>query len=199
LRLRDAASVMGAASFRRLLAAGTLLSVATVSDAFVYLALQRQMTFDERLVPLLFVGTAFAFMALAIPLGRLADRYGRVTVFLTGYAALLGVYALLLTPSAGMAGLLAALGLLGTYYAATDGVLAAVTSAFVPERLLASGLAVVVTGTSLGRLVASIAFGALWVTVGLQVALAIFGGALCIAAAVAVFALRGLNASLDRA
>ena len=46
-----------------------------------------------------------------------------------------------------------ALGLLGAYYAATDGVLMAMTSAVLPESLRTSGLGVLTTVTSLGRLI----------------------------------------------
>ena len=65
-------------------------------------------------------------------------------------------------PSFGLLGLGIYLILLGTYYAATDGVLMALASATVPEHLRGSGLALLVTATSLAKLVASIAFGALW-------------------------------------
>ena len=44
------------------------------------------------------------------------------------------------------------LGLLGAYYAATDGVLMALASAVVPDELRASGLALLVTATSIARL-----------------------------------------------
>jgi MFS family permease len=179
--IKDAAKLLQGAAFRRVLIAGTLLSGATMSDAFVYLALQRRMAFDEALVPLLFVGTAVAFTALAIPLGRLSDRIGRVPVFLGGYIALIGVYAILLGGTIGVPQLLLVLGLFGVYYAATDGVLPALASTLLPERLIGSGLSLVVTGTSLGKLVASIAFGALWATAGLATAVTCFGIGLVLA------------------
>jgi MFS family permease len=181
----EAARLVKDTPFRRVLIAGTILSIATVSDAFVYLALQRRMAFDESLVPLLFVGTAVAFTALAIPLGRLSDRIGRVPVFLGGYVSLIAVYIVLLAPSIGATELLLALGLLGAYYAATDGVLPALASTLLPERLIGSGLSLVVTGTSLGRLLASIAFGAVWTMAGLTAAITVFGLALVVTGALA--------------
>ena len=75
-----------------------MLGLATVGDAFLYLALQHQLGFDVGLFPLLYVGTALAFMLLAVPVGRLADRVGRGRVFLGGYVALLAVYGVLLRP-----------------------------------------------------------------------------------------------------
>ena len=109
-------------------------------------------------------------MLLAIPIGWLADRLGRMRVFVAGYVLLLLVYTALLVPSVGAAGLALYLLLLGAYYACTDGVLMATASALVPEELRASGLAVIVTATSLAKLVAAILFGLLWTVAGLATA-----------------------------
>ena len=49
---------------------------------------------------------------------------------------------------------------LGAYYAATDGVLMALASSMLPEASRATGLSLIVSATSIGRLFASIAFGA---------------------------------------
>ena len=76
--LRAAARLVAVPEFRRLLVVGSLLALVTVSDAFVYLAMQRRVDFDPVLVPLLFVGSAAAYMTLAVPAGRLADRFARV-------------------------------------------------------------------------------------------------------------------------
>ena len=60
----------------------------TMSDAFVYLALQRRMDFDATAVPAAVRRHARSpSCVLAIPLGRLADRIGRGRVFLGGYVA----------------------------------------------------------------------------------------------------------------
>ena len=85
-------------SFRRLLLAATPLALCSVSDAFVYLTFQRVSDLHVRYFPLLYLGTAFIYLTLAIPLGRLADRVGRWRVFLGGYVGLLGVYTILLWP-----------------------------------------------------------------------------------------------------
>ena len=52
--------------------------------------------------------------------------------------------------------------------------LAALASALLPERLGASGLALLVTGTSVARLLASVMFGALWTWLGIEAAVARF-------------------------
>ena len=84
--------------------AGSALGLATISDGFLYLVLQRRLDFSTGLFPLLYVVTSLFYFVLAVPLGRLADRIGRGRVFVGGYALLLVVYALLLLPCVGVAG-----------------------------------------------------------------------------------------------
>jgi MFS family permease len=129
------------------------------------------------------------FMVLAVPVGRLADRIGRGRVFLGGYVLLLGVYLLLLGPVGGWPLLVGTLGLLGAYYAATDGVLMALGSPVIPAPVRGSGLALLRTTTSLARLFASLAFGALWMVWGIHAAFACFAVALAVAGVLAAFVL----------
>jgi MFS family permease len=128
-------------------------------------------------------------MVLAVPMGRLADRVGRGRVFLAGYVLLLGVYAAVLSPVAGWAVVVAALAMLGAYYAATDGVLMALGSSVVPQDVRGSGLALLRTSTSIARLFASLAFGALWTLWGMNVAIVCFGAALAAATVLAAVVL----------
>jgi MFS family permease len=179
--------------FRRVVVLASGLALATMSDGFVYLLLQRRVDFDPTYLPLLFVGTASAFMLLAVPVGQLADRIGRGKVFLAGYAILVVIYALLLLPTLGVLGLALILVALGAYYAATDGVLMALVSTTLPAEVRASGLAVLVTGTSLARLLASVAFGALWSAYSAETAVATFAVALGIATVAAVVFFRGFE------
>jgi MFS family permease len=179
--------------FRRVVVLATGLAVVTMSDGFVYLLLQRRLDFDPTYLPLLFVGTATAFMLLAVPLGSLADRIGRRKVFLAGYAILVAIYASLLLPAPGLAGLAVILVGLGAYYAATDGVLMALVSTTLPAEFRASGLAVLVTGTSLGRLLASVVFGALWSAYDAETAVAVFAVGLGIATVAATLSFRRLE------
>lgn len=179
--LRAAADLLGVPRFRALVVAASLLGVATISDAFLYLALQRHLDLAPMTFPLLFVGASLAYMLLAVPIGRLADRVGRGRVFLAGYALLLPVYASLLAPAAGLPALAVGLALVGASYAATDGVLAALASASLEEEVRGSGLAVLTTATNLARFVASVAFGALWTWAGLETAVIACGIALAAA------------------
>lgn len=179
--------------FRRVAVLASGLALATMSDGFVYLLLQRRFDFDPTYLPLLFVGTASAFMLLAVPVGSLADRIGRGKVFLAGYAILVLIYFSLLLPTPGVVGLAVILFAFGAYYAATDGVLMALVSTTLASEVRASGLAVLVTGTSLARLLASVVFGALWSAYGAEAAVTVFAVALAIATATATVSFRRLD------
>jgi MFS family permease len=181
IRFRGVGKLLTERHFRRLVIVSALLSLVTVSDSFLYLALQRRMDFSPPLLPLLFVGTSFAYMLLAVPVGRLADRVGRGRVFLGGYALLVAAYASLLQHSIGPVDLGITLLALGAFYAATDGVLAALGSAVLPEHVRATGLSLLAAADTGTTLLASIVFGALWTFVGLTTALIAFGGALVLA------------------
>ncbi|MER7201054.1 MFS transporter, partial [Streptomyces sp. NPDC000188] len=168
---RSALALLRRREVRRTTVCALLLGLATVSDSFVYLLLQRRLGVPDQWFALLPLGTAAAFLLLAAPLGRLADRVGSWRVFLCGHAALLAAYGLLLSPWHGSALPYAVLALHGCFYAATDGVLMAAASTAIPQELRSSGLAVVQTGQALARFVCSIGFGAAWTAWGDRTAL----------------------------
>lgn len=145
---------------RTTIAAG-LLGLASISDAFVFLVLQKTTEMDARLFPLLPLGTALVFLLAATPLGQFSDRVGRWKVFFAGHLLLLGVYLLLLAPFGGLALVVCTLVLHGLFYAATDGVLMAHGTTLVEPELRASGLAIVQTGQAVGRVISSLLFGLL--------------------------------------
>ncbi|RLU89103.1 MFS transporter [Streptomyces griseocarneus] len=176
---------------RRLTGCATLLGLTTVSDSFLYLTLQRRLDLPETWFPLLPVGTATAFLLLAVPLGAVADRTGRRRLFLCGHLALLAAYGLLIAPL-GISPVLplVVLTLHGSFYAATDGVLAAVTADAVPEAIRGTGLAVVQTGQTAARFVCSIAFGTAWTVWGDRPALGTAAAGLAVSAAVCALLLR---------
>ena len=178
------------APLRRLLIAAGILSLVTIGDGFIYLSLQDGDQIPVSFFPLLFVGTNFAYMALAVPMGKLADRVGRGRVFVGGYVLLLGCYLIAGFHLAGIAGLLLVLLLLGSFYAATDGVLAALASRLVPEASRASGISAAQTVVALARFGASVAFGVLWQFAGLEPAIIVMSAGLVVAIPTAWWLLR---------
>jgi hypothetical protein len=75
----------------------------------------------------------------------------------------------------------------------------AAASAVLPASLRGSGLALLVTATSLARLLASLAFGALWFWFGLETAIVSFAAALAVAVGLAALVLPRTRAEVARA
>ncbi|MCG8915579.1 MFS transporter [Actinokineospora sp. PR83] len=190
IRLRSAFGLLRDRRFLRVAGAATVLGLATISDAFVYVVAQKTLDVPVTVLPLLPLGTALVFLLGAYPVGRIADRVGRWPVFVAGHVLLLGVYAALLLPWGGYGVLVAALAVHGLFYAATDGVLMAYAGAVVPEHLRAGGMAVVQTGQALARLLSSVGFGILLSVVTMPTATMI-AAALLVAALVAAVLLVG--------
>ena len=157
----DVAALAVLAPFRRLVVVGGLLTLFTVSDAFLFLTLLEGDAALTRYFPLLAVGLALSYAALAIPVGRLADRWGRSKVYLWGHLLLLAIYAVVAGQLGAIPAALVTLGLMGLFYASTDGVLTASISAELPEVSRASGLALAQTVIALAALTSSVGFGLL--------------------------------------
>lgn len=187
VRLRAIGGLLRDRRLRGLAIAAGLLGLVTVSDGFVYLTLQRRLDVPAEVFPLFLLVTSAVYLVLAVPLGRLADRVGRRTVFLAGHAGLVLLYVLLLAPVPAWPACAGCLVLLGVYYAATDGVLSAGAAEILPAHLRASGLALVQTALAGGRLLSSLLFGLLWtVTGGQRSGLATFTVALLVVLPIAV-------------
>jgi MFS family permease len=181
--------------FGRLMLATGVLAVLTISDGFLYLSLQQRDDFAAAWFPLLYVGTNVCYLALAVPFGRLSDRFGRVPVMIGGHLFLVVAYLCAAAPVGGIALTLGCLLLLGAFYAATDGVLAALASTMVPVAVRASGIATAQTVVAVARFSSSIGFGLLWVWLGRGAA--VYAVAVTLAATVpfAWWLLRGLERS----
>lgn len=176
--LRETLRLFRVPAFRRILLAATALGLVGVGDGFLYLVLQKRLALDVEYFPLLPLGSAAVYLLLAVPLGRAADRIGRRIPYLLGHVALLGVYVALFSPVAGWPLTILVLVLHGTFYAATDGVLMALGGPVVPADRRAGGMALLQTGQSLGRLFASVGFGAVWTLWGMDNALVLAAAAL---------------------
>jgi MFS family permease len=177
---------------RRLMLAAAILGLLTIGDGFIYLSLQQRSSFAAHWFPLLYVGTNVAFLALAIPLGRLADRFGRGRMFLFGHIALIATYVCVLLPINNLALTIGCLALFGAYYAATDGVIAALAGQFSPRDNTASGIAAVQTVVAVARLISSTVFGVLWFAIGRVNAMIIVAALLVVAVPAVAVLLRPL-------
>lgn len=194
-------AVSGRVSFRllanarigRLLVAASLLGLVTVGDAFLYLELQLRENLANNYYALLMVGMNVSYLVVAVPLGRLADRIGRVRVFIGGQVVLLGCYFCAAGPLAGPMLSIGTLVLLGTYYAATDGILAALAGRAVEPEVRTSGIATAQTFQALALFVSSLAVGAMWNQIGLQATIRWFGLFLALCIPLAAVVLRGLE------
>lgn len=174
--------------------ASALLGLLTVGDGFLYLVLADAGGIGLRWFPLLMVGTNTTYFALAVPVGKLADRVGRTRVLLGGHLVLVGAYVAAATLGAHILGVATVLLLLGCFYAATDGVVSALASQAVPEGSRATGIASVQTAVGLSRFASSACFGVLWQAIGRSVALLAVGRALALAVPVAARLLRRVPA-----
>ncbi|MFI8516367.1 MFS transporter [Streptomyces sp. NPDC085481] len=170
-----------APALRRVTLAAALLGAATVGDAFLYLLLQHRTHLAATWFPFLPLGAAAAYLLLAVPAGRLADRIGRRRPFLYGHGTLLLAMALLLAPVPDAVLLAGVPVLLGAFYAATDGVLMALTGPLLPAARRASGLAAVQTAQALAKVAAAAGFGAAWTLWGPTAALLLALGGLAAA------------------
>ena len=184
---------------RRVLAAAGILGVLTIGDGFVYLVLQARSDFAAQWFPLLYVGTNVAFLAFAIPLGKLADRVGRGRVFVGGHLALLGAYVVAALAVEDLVATVMCLVFLGAFYAATDGVLAALAAEATTPQTRATGIAAAQTVVALSRFVSAAGFGVLWFAVGREPAMIVVAVLLAVAVPVAALVLRPLLSTTGRA
>ncbi len=183
--------------FIRLIVSAAMLGLFTIGDGFLYLELTQRDSLATKYFPLLYVGTNVAYLVLAIPFGRLADRIGRARVFLGGQVLLLVAYLCAGGPLGGSAATIGCLAFLGAYYAATDGVLAAMASRVTPVSIRTSGIATAQTAVALSRSASSVAFGLMWVRLGRTDALLLVTALLALAIPLAALLMRGLDTAAD--
>jgi MFS family permease len=177
----------------RLLVAASLLGLLTVGDNFLYIQLQLREDLANRYYPLLMVGMNVAYLLVAIPLGRLADRVGRAKVFIGGHIALLICYLCAAGPFVGPVLSVGCLAMLGVYYAATDGTLAALSGRIVDPSVRTSSIATAQTFQALASFVSSVVVGLLWSQLGLTDAILWYAPVLLAGIPVAAYVLRGMD------
>jgi MFS family permease len=187
---RPVVRMLAEPGFAPLVGAAGLLGLLTLSDAFIYLVLQSRNDLAALWFPLLFVGTNLAYLTLAIPFGRVADRFGRARVMVVGHLFLVGTYLCACGPVGSWWVVVLCLLLLGSFYASTDGVLAAAAASVVRPQVRGSAIATAQSAVALTRLGAAVGFGWTWTLVGPGRAALAMAGLLVIAIPVAWLLLR---------
>jgi len=183
----DAVAVFSDNSVRPVIVLAMAFGLVTISDAFIYLLLVQRAGTGPEWIPLLYTGTAVSFLALAIPVGYIADRIGRQWVFVVGHVLLaLSYVAAFGGFNAWPWNAVMCVLLLGAYYASSDGVLAGLASGLLPTRDRAVGLAWVATAVSVARLCSAVTFGFLWTRAGDRIAVLTFTVALTVVLAIAL-------------
>lgn len=176
--------------FGRILAAASILALASISDGFIYLLIQSKTSAAAHFFPLYFVGTSVCYILLSVPVGMLAIRVGKRNVLLGAYVILLCLY---WSITAGVVGYGAfpvmPLVFLGLFYAGSEGILMALASSVIPAPLRTTGLAILNTSIGVSRMAGLALFGWLWHTKGPQTALVYFEIGLAAAIVAAVWLL----------
>lgn len=194
----DLLALLGNRPFASIAGVAALTGFVVVSDAFLYLLLQWRRGSGAESIPLLYAGTAVAYLVLAAPFGRLADRMGRAPVFIIGQAFMIAVYATVAWIRVDAWTLTLCLLMHGAYYAATDGVVAALVSTATQSDVRASGLATLATATSLTRLAGSVVVGVIWSWRGPGTVVMLSLAATAAALIVSAITLKGIeNGALD--
>ena len=175
---------------KRLLAVAGLLGLLTIGDGFIYLVLQNRSSFAAQFFPLLYVGTNVAFLAFAVPIGKLADRFGRARMFVFGHVFLLAAYVSATVPITGAAITILCLVLLGGYYAATDGILSVLATQFTTTDTRATAIGAAQTVVALARFFSAAGFGILWFAIGREWSMLIVSIAVAVAIPIVALILR---------
>jgi hypothetical protein len=191
MSVRRAASLLIDPEFRGLVAGGAVLALATVSDAFIYLLVQRRfampgMAFPPSVCRDIAVHRHALFLADAWPIASGADVF-----LLGGYSLLATAYAVLILPMSFSMPLfvVVVVWMLGAYYAATEGVLTAMAAARLASSRTGTGLALLTTTLNVSRLASSVLFGTVWTLGGPTLATGGYLALLVAAIIVASFAL----------
>ena len=144
----------------RAVVAGTFLSLARFSEAFLILRASER-GLSNTLVPLVLVVMSLAYTVTAYPAGRLSDRIPRRSVLAWGIAALIAADTVLaLAP--GPAAVLAGVALWGVHLGFSQGILASLVGDLAPAEHVGTAFGLLNFASGVALLVASAVAGGLW-------------------------------------
>jgi len=148
------------AAFWAVTAAGTALTLARFSEAFLILRAQ-DLGLAVALAPLVLVGMNVVYSATAYPVGKLSDRMSP-HLFLFPGIAMLVASDVVLAMASGMAPLAIGIALWGLHMGFTQGLLSAMVAQASPGALRGTAFGVFNLASGIAMLAASALAGALW-------------------------------------
>ncbi len=173
-------------SYWWVVAAGSVLTLARFSEAFLVLRAQ-QSGLAVALVPLVLVLMNVVYAVGAYPFGILADKMSHYALLIMGIVPLI-VSDLLLAYDGGLPWIAAGLVFWGLHMAATQGLLAAMIADSAPAELRGTAFGLFNLGSGVAMLLASVVAGVLWDRIG--PAATFEAGAVFAAAALVLLVLR---------
>jgi MFS family permease len=147
-------------AFWAVTAAGTALTLARFSEAFLILRAQ-DLGLAVALAPLVLVGMNVVYSATAYPVGKLSDRMSPHLFLFTGIAMLIASD-VVLALAAGMVPLAIGIALWGLHMGFTQGLLSAMVAQASPAALRGTAFGVFNLASGIAMLAASALAGALW-------------------------------------
>ena len=175
-------------AFWAVTAAGTALTLARFSEAFLILRAQN-LGLAIALAPLVLVGMNVVYAVTAYPVGKLADRVSPPALLYAGIAMLIAAD-VVLARAGGLWALGAGVGLWGLHMGFTQGLLSAMVAHASPATLRGTAFGVFNLAGGLAMLAASALAGALWQFVGPEATFWAGAALAGISAALAWFTLR---------
>lgn len=177
---------------RGYLAIVALFALANSSDAFLVLR-AREAGLSIRAILAAFLVFNLLAASLALPVGKLSDRFGRVPFLAAGWLVYAGAYAVM-GSAPGPAGFAAALFAYGAFYGFTEGVEKALLADLLPPDSRGTGFGALQAVLGLGALASSALMGLLVTALGSRTAFLAEAG-LALAAALALLAWGGRRRS----
>ena len=185
--LARAALVRLPRTFWAVTAAGAILSMARISEAFLVLRATGA-GLPAAWAPLVLVAMNIVYAAVAWPAGRLADRMSRATL-LSGGILIYAAAALMLAVAPTTATIAAGVLLWGAHMAFTQGLMAAMVADSAPAEMRGTAFGMFNLASGIALLVGNVAAGLIWDLAGPSTAFAASALA-ALAAALAVIPLR---------
>jgi MFS family permease len=151
-------------AFWTVVAAGALLTLARMSEAFAILRAE-DLGLALALSPMILVVMNAVSSVVTYPVGVLSDRIGRRGLLALGFGALIAAH-LTLAAASGLAAVFAGAALWGLHLALSQGLLAALVADTAPAELRGTAFGLFNLASGAALLFASLTAGGLWAVIG---------------------------------